>query len=49
VKVAGHRRLDLASVAIAPGEHSRVNQPDCNRYSDKMFAVAYDRLAVLPT
>jgi hypothetical protein len=30
---------DLASVAITAGKHSRVNQPDWNRESDKMFAM----------
>jgi hypothetical protein len=50
VKVAGYRRLDFASVAITPGKHSRVNQPDCNRQSDKMFAILrYDRLTAPPT
>jgi hypothetical protein len=39
VIVAGYRRLDLASVAIGPGRHSGVNQPDRNDLSDKMFAM----------
>jgi ketosteroid isomerase-like protein len=45
VKVAGDRRLDLASVAITPGKHSRVNQPDCNGLSAKMFAMTADEIA----